>query len=72
MGGKVQSGNFNHDRACDLAESIRQAAVQGLAQSPGGQKLHDAAEIAYHRAVIASAKLNLGGNGVEASLSALA
>ena len=71
MGGKVQSGNLAHDNACSVAESTRQAAVQNVAQSPAGQKAHDAAEIAYHRAVIASARLNNGGNGVEASLSAL-
>jgi hypothetical protein len=71
MGGKVQSGNFAHDTACSVIESTRQAAVQNVAQSPAGQRAHGQAEIVYHRAVIASAKLNNSSNGVEASLSAL-
>jgi hypothetical protein len=71
MGGKIQSGNLAHDNACGLAEAVRQAAVANVAMSPAGQKAHDAAEIVYHRAVIASARLNNGGNGIEASLSAL-
>ena len=67
MGGIVRSGVAAHDAACLAAEVTRQAAVSG---SPT-QATVTAAEIVYHRAVIASAKANNGGNGVEASLSAL-
>ena len=65
MGGKIQSGVPAHDRVCDLAEGVRQAAVASAAQSPAGQVVVNNAEITYHRAVIASAKAN--GCGIEAS-----
>jgi len=67
MGGIVKSGVAAHDAACILAEGVRQAATAG---SPT-QATVDAAEIVYHRAVIASCKANNGGNGAEASLRAL-
>ena len=67
VGGIVKSGNTAHDTACLAAEVTRQNAVSG---SPT-QAIVNAAEITYHRAVISSAKLNLGGSGIEASLSAL-
>jgi hypothetical protein len=65
MGGLVKSGNVAHDNACLAAEVTRQNAVSG---SPT-QATYNAAEVAYHRAVVASAKAN--NCGVEASLSAL-
>src|SRR5262249_14925609 len=71
MGGVVKSGNFAHDAACLAAENTRQQTVAGVAQSPAGQASYTAAEIAYHRAVIASAKANNSNNGLEASLSTL-
>ena len=67
MGGIVTGVNSAHAAACRLAEMTRQAAVAG---SPT-QAAVNAAEIAYHRAVIASCKANNGGNGIEASLIAL-
>jgi hypothetical protein len=63
MGGKIQSGVLAHDNACGVAESIRQSAVASVAQSPAGQKLHDAAEIQWARSCIASCKANNSGNG---------
>jgi hypothetical protein len=71
MGGVVKSGVAAHDQACYLAEVARQAAVSAAAQSPAGQAAVNAAEIAYHRAVVASCKANNGGHGLEASFSAL-
>jgi hypothetical protein len=67
MGGIVKSGNTAHDAACLAAEVTRQNAVSG---SPS-QATVTAAEIQYHRSVVASAKANLGGSGIEASLTAL-
>jgi len=71
MGGIVKSGVKAHDDACLSAEVTRQNAVAGVAQSPAGQAAYNAAEVTYHRAVIASAKANNSNIGVEASLSAL-
>jgi hypothetical protein len=71
MGGKVQSGNQAHDNACSLAEAARQVAVASVAQSPAGQKASDAAEITYHKAVIASCRANNSSNGLAESLMAL-
>jgi hypothetical protein len=71
MGGVVKSDNLVHNAACLAAEVARQAAIQGLATGPAAQAAYNAAEVSYHRAVIASAKLNNGGNGVEASIGAL-
>ena len=71
MGGKVQSGNFAHDVACSLVEATRQVAVAAAAQSPAGQKASDAAEIAYHRGIIASCRANNSSNGLAESLMAL-
>ena len=71
MGGKVQSGVFNHDRDCGLAESTRQAAVQNVAQSPAGQRAHDAAEIAYARACLVSCRVNNNSQGMEPFINVL-
>jgi hypothetical protein len=65
MGGIVFSNNATHNANCLAAEVTRQSATAG---SPTQAQVN-AAEIAYHRAVIASAKAN--NCGVEASLSAL-
>jgi hypothetical protein len=67
MGGIVKSGVAAHDAACLAAEVTRQSATAG---SPTQAQVNSA-EIVYHRAVIASCKSNNGGNGLEASLSAL-
>jgi hypothetical protein len=71
MGGVVKSGNLVHDAACSLAEGVRQAAVAAVTQNAAGQVTSNNAEIAYHRAVIASCKLNNSAIGLEASMSAL-
>jgi len=71
MGGVVKSGNQAHDNACLAAENARQLAVQGVPSSPAGQVTYNNAEIAYHRAIIASCKTNNSSTGLEASLSAL-
>jgi hypothetical protein len=71
MGGVVKTGVVAHDNACLAAEVTRQAAVQGLTTGPSAQASYNAAEIAYHRAVIASCKANLSNVGLEASMSAL-
>jgi hypothetical protein len=69
MGGVVKSGNLVHDAACLAAKVLRQAAIQNLTTGPAAQASYNAAEIAYHRAVVASAKAN--NCGAEASISAL-
>jgi hypothetical protein len=71
MGGLVQSGNRLHDAACLLAEIARQNAIIGVASSPSGQVVMDAAEVTYHRAILASCRTNNSSAGMEASLSAL-
>jgi ferritin-like metal-binding protein YciE len=65
MGGIVRSDNALHNANCLAAEVVRQSALSG---SPT-QAAVNAAEIAYYRSVIASARAN--NCGVEASLSAL-
>jgi hypothetical protein len=67
MGGVVLGVNSGHAAACLAAEVARQSATAG---SPTQAQMN-AAEIAYHRSIVASAKLNNGGNGIEASLAAL-
>jgi len=67
MGGIVLGVNGAHAAVCLAAEVTRQSATAG---NPTQAQV-DAAELAYHRTVIASAKLNNGGNGIEASLRAL-
>jgi hypothetical protein len=69
MGGLVQSNNLTHNANCLAAEVTRQNAVANVTMNAAGQAAVIAAEVAYHRAVIASAKAT--GCGVEASLSAL-
>jgi hypothetical protein len=68
----IKSGNVAHDTACNSAESRRQSDVAAATTDPAGALIVRNADITYHRAVIASAKLNLGaGIGVAASLAAL-
>jgi hypothetical protein len=69
MGGVVQSNNLTHNANVLLAEGQRQNSVAGVTMNAAGQATMVAAEIVYHRAVIASAKAN--GCGTEASMSAL-
>ena len=71
MGGKVQTGNLAHDRACDLAEAARQVSAAAAAQSPSGQAAVVAAEIQWARACIQSCKQNNGGAGTECFTSLL-
>jgi hypothetical protein len=71
MGGKVQSGNLAHDAACSVIEATRQVAVAAAGTGPSGQKASDAAEIIYHRGIIASCKANNSSNGLAESLMAL-
>jgi hypothetical protein len=51
----VKSGNFSHDSACAVAEGSRQVSVAAAGSSQSAVRT---AEIAFHRAVIASAKAN--------------
>jgi hypothetical protein len=68
----VKSGNVAHDTACSTAEGIRQGATAAATADAAGALVVKNADIAFHRSVIASAKLNLGsGVGVSASLAAL-
>jgi hypothetical protein len=69
MGGIVQSNNLTHNANVLAAELARQNATSNITMNAAGQAAFNAAEIVYHRAVIASAKAN--GCGVEASLGAL-
>jgi hypothetical protein len=69
MGGVVKSENAAHNAACLAAEIARQAAIQNLTTGPAAQASYNAAEVSYHRAVVASAKAN--NCGAEASISAL-
>jgi hypothetical protein len=72
MGSLNKTGvNAAHDLAMQIAESTRQVAVAAAAQSPAGQAAVDAAEISFHRAVLASCKANNSSNGLEASIAAL-
>jgi hypothetical protein len=71
MGGKIVTGVIAHDVACNKAESTRQSAVAGAAQSAAGQVVVNNAEIAYARAVIASCIANNNNVGLEAYQSLL-
>jgi hypothetical protein len=72
MGSLNKTGvNSAHDTAMQIAESTRQVAVAAAGTGPSGQAAVDAAEIIFHRAVIASCKANNSSNGLEASISAL-
>jgi len=72
MGHFQKTSTFSaHDNAVNLAEAVRQAAIAGVAQSPAGQKAHDAAEIAFHRAVVSSCRTNNSSQGLSESLQAL-
>jgi hypothetical protein len=72
MGGIIKTGNAAHDATCSAAESKRQSDVAAATTDPAGALVVRNSEITYHRAVIASAKLNLGsGIGVAASIAAL-
>ena len=71
MGGKIQSGNFAHDSACSIIEATRQVAVAAAGTGPAGQKASDAAEIAYHRGIIASCRVNNSSQGLAESLMTL-
>jgi hypothetical protein len=71
MGGIVKTGVVAHDNACYLAEAKRQSDTVGVASSAAGQATMNAAEVTYHRAIIASCKANNSSQGLEASLSAL-
>jgi hypothetical protein len=66
MGGKIQSGNYNHDLACSIAESSRQSAVAGLPNTPSGQLSYNQAEIAWARAIVNSCRVNNNNQGGEA------
>jgi hypothetical protein len=71
MGGIVKTGVVAHDNACYLAEAKRQSDVVGVASSAAGQVVMNNAEIAYHRAIVASCRANNNSQGLEASLAAL-
>jgi hypothetical protein len=66
MGSLVKTGaSTAHDTALAVAESARQSAVFGAAQSAAGQVVVNAAEIAWARACIVSCVANNGGAGAE-------
>jgi hypothetical protein len=72
VGGLVSSNNLTHNAAVLAAEVVRQNTVAAATSDAAGALVVRNAEIVYHRAVIASAKLNLGaGVGVAGSLAAL-
>jgi hypothetical protein len=71
MGSHTRSGNLAHDTAANVAEGARQAVVAAAPQSAAGQATVTAAEIAWARAVIASAKANNGGFGIEPAVTLL-
>lgn len=71
MGGVNKSGNVAHDAATVAAESVRQAAVAGAAQSAAGQVVVNAAEIAWARACVASCVANNQGFGKEPYIALL-
>lgn len=50
--------NFNHEATCALNEGVRQVAVTGATQAAART-----AEIAFHRACLASAQTNNCGTG---------
>jgi hypothetical protein len=66
MSGWYKTGNQNHDAACVAAEGARQIATAAASS----QSAVIVADIAFHRAVIASAKAN-GLPIPEPSISAL-
>lgn len=71
MGQFAQSHNPTHDRTCNVAESTRQAAVAGVAQSPAGQAALNAAEITWARACLASCRANNNSQGAECYIQLL-
>jgi hypothetical protein len=72
MGHFQKTGTFSaHDNAINAAEAVRQVAVAAAAQSPAGQVAVNNAEIAFHRAVLASCKANNTSQGASESLMAL-
>jgi hypothetical protein len=54
MSGWYKTGNQNHDAACVAAEGTRQAATAAASS----QASANAADVAFHRSIIASARLN--------------
>jgi hypothetical protein len=67
MGHFSKTSNLAHDAAINTAEATRQVAVAAATT----QAAVNAAEIVFHRAVLASAKANNSNQGVAESLSAL-
>jgi hypothetical protein len=63
MGHVLKTGKVALDLACRAAESTRQAAVAGAAQSPAGQAAVNAAEIICARTMVASCNTFNGGFG---------
>jgi hypothetical protein len=71
MGGLNKTGLTNHDAALSAAESVRQSAVAGVAQSPAGQITQNNAEIQWARSCIASCKANNNSQGMEPYIALL-
>ena len=65
MSGRIKTGVTAHDQALAVAESARQSAVFGAAQSAAGQAVVNTAEIAWARACVASCVANNSGSGIE-------
>lgn len=64
----ASSGVKNHDDACAKSEGARQVAV---AAAGSNQAAITAAEVQHYRNVLSSCRLNLGGAGQEAAMTAL-
>ncbi len=67
MSSVVKSGNLVHDNACLAALGVLQTAIAGVTS----QATVNAAYIVFHRAVVASCKLNNNSIGIDPSLGAL-
>jgi hypothetical protein len=62
-----QTGVTAHDAACNAAELTRQVAVAAAST----QAAVTAADLAYHRACVASSRANNGSSDIELHLAAL-
>jgi hypothetical protein len=72
MGGLTKTdGSVAHNAALLAAEVALQSTVANVASSAAGQVVMNNAELAFHRAVVASCKANNNNQGLEASLAAL-
>jgi hypothetical protein len=71
VGQYTQSGNYQHDLACNKALGVLQGSIAAATQNAAGQVTINNAEIVWARAVIASCKQNNSSQGLEAAMSLL-